>query len=86
MPRPSMSQREKAKSHSFTCYPEEWKAIIRLIHEKRLHSPFDIVRLAFLQATEPLIVAERVKGTFRDPRFSSGRTLKHRGNKFSRAA
>lgn len=66
-------------------YAEEWAALIRIVKRKRLHSPFDVVRLAFNASQEPAIVHERHHNNFRLPRFASAHTLKKRGGKLSRA-
>lgn len=87
MPRLSIPESERSKTRTVSCYAAEWKAIVRLVRAKMLHSPFDVVRFAISQSTDPKIVEERdVKKSFRLPRFASEKTLKHRRGRLSRAA
>ncbi len=86
MPRHAIADKDRSKTKTFTLYDPEWKALIRLVKTKRLHSPFDVVRLVLWESIEPAIVKERLDGNFRQPRFASALTLKHRRGRLSRAA
>lgn len=82
MPRHAKAAQERAKSHTFTMYDDEWSAIIRMVKAKRLQSPFDVFRLALSQVKEPELIQE--KHFFHYPRFASPRTAKNRVGKLSR--
>jgi len=65
MPRKSVEPTERAKTRTFTPYPDEWEAIKKLTRRLGLKSKMDLVRLLVWESGR-VMAAE--KKSFREPR------------------
>lgn len=82
MPRNTVAIKKQSKTHTISCYDEEWKILSALVVIKKLHTPFDVVRFLMQESIDREVVGARdekpIRGGFRAPRPASDRTLKIR--------